>query len=119
MKKGPGRLLPDLCVLCQGAPFSSTSGLLKCGQLPLSSPFTVVPAFNLFGGVDKFPSLGIPFELLPRPVADVPQMANRHTAGAHLNIANRSFATLDAVEPIALMPGRLVELYRDLLGGGL
>src|SRR5207248_96766 len=64
-----------------------------------------------FAVVYELPLRGVPAELAVVPVGQVAEVADGHRAGADLHVADRPLPRADAVQPIALVAGRLVKVH--------
>src|SRR5947207_2259772 len=83
---------------------------LDSRQLPGIAPFAVEPFIGL-GIIDEPPFLWIPDQLAMVPIRQVAEMTECHGAGADLHVADRPFASADAVQPIALVARGVVEMH--------
>src|SRR5262245_27151002 len=78
-------------------------------QLPGIAPRAVEPLVG-FGIVDELPFFRVPAQLAVIPVGQVAQVTDGHGAGADFHIAQGPLSRADAVQPVALMAGRFVEM---------
>src|SRR5216683_326359 len=78
-------------------------------QVPGLAPFAVKPSVGRVI-LDEPPFLRVPGQLAVVPVSQVAQVADRYRASADLDITDRSLACADAIQPVALMARRLVEV---------
>lgn len=84
----------------------SFSGLAR--QLPRIATFAIEE--RIVCSIEEFPLVGIPTELVAIPVGGIREMDDGGGACSCFHIGQRAFSRVDAIEPIAMVSGRVFQM---------